>query len=53
MKKMIEINPAKRLSAQECLEHEWIVNNMNSESDHNSPKHLKSAQSNMFKFQQE
>ena len=53
MKRMIEKDPLKRASAQECLNHEWILNNGNSESDHNSPTNLSSAHENMRKFQEE
>ena len=53
MKQMIEKDPLKRASAQECLNSEWILNNGKSESGNNSPNNLNSAHENMRKFQEE
>lgn len=54
LKKMLAKDPAQRISAEQALQHEWIVRggNIITESPY-SPIYLSSAQENMRKFQEE
>jgi calcium-dependent protein kinase len=45
--KMLEINPSKRLSAEESLKHEWIVENSSIELNNQDIKNFKDVLKNM------
>jgi len=53
MKKMLERDPAVRIGSHQALEHEWMINGGNFETEKSSPVYLSSAQENMKKFQEE
>jgi len=54
MKKMLDKDPTQRITAQQALNHEWILSGGSFSSlSSNTSHYLCSAQENMKKFQEE